>query len=228
MLFAKALLLFRTRTRYFAFMIGRLVGTLVDQDGADVTLDVDGVGYEVAVPDGSLARAEKASENRVVLWIQTIVREDAMLLYGFATQWERALFRLLISVSNVGPKTGIAIMSAISPDDFVIALSQNDSRRLTAVPGIGKKTAERLILELADKVAALPGSRRAGGTTPPKTTPATGAAGTKIDTLRTALLELQFRPSDVDRALTQLADRLESSTIQELVVAGLQLLHRAP
>jgi len=131
-------------------MIGWLNGTIVDlpQPGK-LVLDVNGVGYDVEMSLSTYFRLE-GSKEKVDLYIHTIVREDAILLYGFIDKQERALFRALIKVNGVGPKLAVAILSSITPQDFIRCIQQESTALLTQIPGIGKKTAERLIVEMKD------------------------------------------------------------------------------
>ena len=132
-------------------MIGRLSGILLEKTPPQVLLDVGGVGYEVDVPMSTFYNLPKIGE-RVALFTQLIVREDAHLLYGFGTEAERATFKQLLKVSGVGPKVGLAVLSGMSVNDLAEAVAMQETGRLTKVPGIGKKTAERLMLELKDKL----------------------------------------------------------------------------
>ena len=130
-------------------MIGRLSGLILEKNPPQVLLDVNGVGYEVSVPMSTFYNLPKIGES-VALLTQLIVREDAHLLYGFATDSERATFKQLLKVSGVGPKVALAVLSGMSVNDLAEAVATQESGRLTKVPGIGKKTAERLLLELKD------------------------------------------------------------------------------
>ena len=132
-------------------MIGRLSGMLLEKNPPQVLLDVGGVGYEIDVPMSTFYNLPKIGE-RVALFTQLIVREDAHLLYGFGTESERATFKQLLKVSGVGPKVGLAVLSGMSVNDLAEAVATQESGRLTKVPGIGKKTAARLLLELKDKL----------------------------------------------------------------------------
>jgi Holliday junction DNA helicase RuvA len=132
-------------------MIGRLSGVLLEKNPPQVLLDVGGVGYEVDVPMSTFYNLPKVGE-KVALFTQLIVREDAHLLYGFGTEAERATFKQLLKVSGVGPKVGLAVLSGMSVNDLAEAVATQESGRLTKVPGIGKKTAERLLLELKDRL----------------------------------------------------------------------------
>ena len=132
-------------------MIGRLSGVLLEKNPPQVLLDVGGVGYEVDVPMSTFYNLPKIGE-KVALFTQLIIREDAHLLYGFGTESERATFKQLLKVSGVGPKVGLAVLSGMSVNDLAEAVATQESGRLVKVPGIGKKTAERLLLELKDKL----------------------------------------------------------------------------
>lgn len=139
-------------------MIGRLSGLLLEKSPPSVLLDVNGVGYDIDVPMSSFYELPEIG-GRVVLLTEFIVREDAQLLYGFLTAAERDTFRQLIRISGVGPRTALAVLSGMSVADLTQAVTLQESARLIKVPGIGKKTAERLLLELKGKLApALPGA----------------------------------------------------------------------
>ena len=136
-------------------MIARLSGVLEDKAKDEVVVDVAGVGYRVFCSAQTLSRLPALGEP-VSLRVRTLVREDALDLYGFVEQSEESMFMLLTSVPHIGPKLAIGILSGIATDELCAALRKGDAARLTCLQGIGKKTAERLILELKDKVAALP------------------------------------------------------------------------
>ena len=128
-------------------MIGRIQGILIEKSPPAVLVDVQGVGYHIDVPMSSFYELPALGE-KVSLLTELIVREDAQLLYGFLTAAEREAFRLLIRISGIGPRTGLSILSGLSVDELAHAVATQESGRLTRVPGIGKKTAERLLLEL--------------------------------------------------------------------------------
>lgn len=132
-------------------MIGRLSGILLEKNPPEVVLDCHGVGYEVQVSMGTFYNLPSLGEP-VALLTHMVVREDAQLLYGFATASERGAFRELIKISGVGPRTALAVLSGMSVSELAQAVSRQESGRLTKVPGIGKKTAERLLLELKGKL----------------------------------------------------------------------------
>ncbi|MFM2408588.1 MAG: hypothetical protein RL358_1330 [Pseudomonadota bacterium] len=133
-------------------MIGRLTGILLEKNPPQILLDVQGVGYEVDVPMSTFYNLP-ALKEKVVLHTQFVVREDAQLLYGFATHEERAAFRQLLKISGVGPKLALSVLSGLSLADLASAVENKEAGRLTKIPGVGKKTAERLILELQGKFA---------------------------------------------------------------------------
>ena len=134
-------------------MIGKLTGTLLEKNPPEVLLDCNGVGYEVNVPMSTFYNLPAVGE-RVSLLTQFIVREDAQLLYGFGTAPERQAFRELIKISGVGPRTALSILSGMGVGDLAQAITLQEAGRLVKVPGIGKKTAERLLLELKGKLGA--------------------------------------------------------------------------
>ena len=134
-------------------MIGRLNGLLADKNPPQVLVDCNGVGYEVDVPMSTFYNLPNVGE-KVSLLTHFVVREDAQILYGFASGSEREAFRQLIKISGVGPRTALAVLSGLSVADIAHAVTTQDSARLVKVPGIGKKTAERLLLELKGKIGA--------------------------------------------------------------------------
>src|SRR5215467_3304774 len=135
-------------------MIAHLNGRLLSKEPNSVIVDVAGVGYEVIIPLSTFYELEETGA-RVQLRIYTHVREDALQLYGFKTPRERELFLRLISVSGIGPKLGITLLSGMSADEMIASIRTNNLARLTLIPGIGRKTAERLVVELREKVASL-------------------------------------------------------------------------
>lgn len=131
-------------------MIGRLTGILLEKNPPQILLDVQGVGYELDVPMSTFYNLP-ALHEKVVLHTQFVVREDAQLLYGFLTHEERIAFRQLLKISGVGPKLALSVLSGLSLNDLAAAVANKDAGRLTKIPGVGKKTAERLLLELQGK-----------------------------------------------------------------------------
>ena len=135
-------------------MIARLSGTLIEKRPGAVVIDVGGVGYEVTIPLPTFRELGEAGTH-VELHVHTHVREDTLALFGFATRRERDLFVILLGVNGVGPKTAVAMMSGLGAGDLVDAVRRRDVRRLSSVPGIGRKTAERIVLEVADRMVTL-------------------------------------------------------------------------
>ncbi len=132
-------------------MIGRLIGILVEKNPPQLLLDVQGVGYEVDVPMSTFYNLPATGE-RVVLFTHLVVREDAHLLYGFGSESERRAFRQLLKITGIGARTALSVLSGLSVAELAQAVTMQETGRLTKVPGIGKKTAERLLLELKDKL----------------------------------------------------------------------------
>ena len=148
-------------------MIGRLSGILAAKNPPQVMVDAGGVGYEVDVPMSTFYNLPATGE-KVVLLTHLVVREDAHILFGFGTEGERAAFRKLIRISGVGARTALSVLSGLSVNDLAHAVATQDGARLTKVPGIGKKTAERLLLELKGKLAdAIPGATSGGAQASP-------------------------------------------------------------
>jgi Holliday junction DNA helicase RuvA len=132
-------------------VIGRVEGVLVEKNPPQVVVMSHGVGYEIDVPMSTFYGLPRTGES-VTLLTHLVVREDAHLLYGFSTASERTAFRQLLKISGVGPKVALSVLSGLSVDDLAVAVASQDAGRLTKIPGIGKKTAERLVLELRDKL----------------------------------------------------------------------------
>ncbi len=149
-------------------MIGRISGRLLTKQPPQITVDVNGIGYEIDVPMSTLYQLP-ATGAEITLYTQLIVREDAQLLYGFATEAERALFRQLIKISGIGARTALSVLSGLSVAELREAVRGQDIARMTKIPGIGKKTAERLLLELRDRLDFKAGDSSAGGVTAPGT-----------------------------------------------------------
>lgn len=197
-------------------MIGRLVGTVVAQEDTTWTVDVGGVGYEVHVPRGTPSTGTAASDpSRVTLYVHTHVREDILDLFGFATELERSVFRLLIDIPNVGPKTALGILSALPPPDLASAVGDKDLARLTSISGIGKKTAERLILELKEK---LPRVAELRAPARPE------RLGDDTGRLLGALTNMGYRQPEAERAVLALGDRVGKEPLSELLKAALAKL----
>lgn len=178
-------------------MIGRIAGTLAEKSPPQVVVVAHGVGYEIDVPMSTFYHLPKTGEA-VELLTHLVVREDAHLLYGFLTAAERTAFRQLLKVSGVGPKVALAVLSGLSVDDLAAAVAAEDAARLTRVPGIGRKTAERLVLELRDKLAPSAPAARASAAHGPDALNALLALGYNAREASAALRDL---PPDL--ALTE-------------------------
>jgi Holliday junction DNA helicase RuvA len=174
-------------------MIGRLTGRLAEKSPDQLILDVAGVGYLIHIPLSTFYELPEA-ESPASLFIHTHVREDALALYGFLTERERSLFLLLISVAGIGPRVALTVLSGIPPAELVEALRAQDVRRLIAIPGVGKKTAERMVLELSEKVARFAAETAAAPST----------IVSKDDVL-SALVNLGYRRAEAERAVDTIA-----------------------
>jgi len=178
-------------------MIALLTGTLAARHGDAVVIDVNGVGYEVFIPHGT---AVPGIGERLQLFTVQHVREDALTLYGFSGQASKDLFTLLISASGVGPKLALTMLSTLSSDAILTALRARDTNALVAVPGIGKKVAERLVLELHDKASAVSAYAAL-----PQLITVDGSAKQAVSDVHEALLALGYNPTEADRALAAVA-----------------------
>ncbi|MXS85574.1 Holliday junction branch migration protein RuvA [Nitrosomonas sp. HPC101] len=193
-------------------MIGRITGLLLEKHPPLVLVDVQGVGYEIDVPMSTFCKLPDIG-NRITLHTHYWVREDAHLLFGFMTEQERTLFRQLTKISGIGARTGLAILSGLSVTDLHQAVVSQDSIRLTGIPGIGKKTAERLLLELRDKI------------NPASVLSATGTVTSGIGRdILSALLALGYNGREADRALAQLP---EGVTVSDGIMQSLKFLSKA-
>lgn len=198
-------------------MIGRIKGTLLEKTPPDILIDVNGVGYELQVPMNTFYQLPEVNES-VILYTHFVVREDAQLLYGFYDIQERSLFRALIKINGVGPKLGLAILSGIESREFVRVVRNNDVNALVSLPGIGKKTAERLIIEMRDKLqdwyqegeeAVDIGSQPIG-------------ANQAVEEAESALVALGYKPKDAAHAVKLVAG--EGMSNQELIRQALKVM----
>ena len=178
-------------------MIARLSGILIEKSITQCVVDVHGVGYRVVVPLTTFYELPEIGQP-VVIHIHTHVREDAINLYGFHAQEERAVFQLMISVSGIGPKLAINILSGIAAGELIRAVTEEDLKRLTGIPGVGKKTAERMILEMKDKAAKF------GRETVPVGTVAVKTGDQVKDDALSALVNLGYKGS----AVKEVVDRI--------------------
>lgn len=197
-------------------MIGRLRGLLLEKRPPWLVLEAGGVGYEVEAPMTVFyALPEPGAE--ILLHTHLVVREDAQLLYGFRDRFERELFRALLRVNGVGPRMALGILSGIEATRLAACIREQDSGALVKIPGVGRKTAERLVMEMADRLERLDGVPAASGAAP-----AAAMTGTSAVTDALAALEaLGYRSRDAERALAGLEDGLAS---EELIRRALQSL----
>jgi len=195
-------------------MIAFLRGRLLDKRPNRLTIDVSGVGYDVAVPLSTFYTLGEPGAD-VALRVHTHVREDVIALYGFATSLEQDLFERLIAVNGIGPRLALAVLSGIEPADLVRAVRAQDTARLTAIPGVGKKTAERIGLELKDR---LPAAAGAGGRAP-------GGAGLRDDLL-SALVNLGYHRAAAEKAIDGVLRQGGHASFEDSLRAVLRTLTR--
>jgi Holliday junction DNA helicase RuvA len=198
-------------------MIGRLRGTLLEKQPPLLLLDVGGVGYEVEAPMGTFYQLPEIGAT-VTLHTHLVVREDAHLLFGFATESERRLFRTLIKVNGVGAKLALTILSGINADEFARCVQDNDTAALVRLPGVGKKTAERLIVEMRDRLADWEGAVVLPGTSPAAATEPSTANEMK-DAI-SALVSLGYKPPEASRLVSKV--EAEGLSSEEIIRAALK------
>lgn len=190
-------------------MIGRLTGILIEKQPPMISVDVQGVAYELDVPMSTLYQLP-ATGTATTLYTHLLVRDDAHLLYGFATDEERQLFRQLLRVNGVGARTALAVLSGLSVQELHQAVALQETGRITKIPGIGKKTAERLMLELRDRLSGV--------------VSATGAAPTPRDDALRALLALGYNEKEAGAALAKVESDL---SVSESIRHALKLLSKS-
>lgn len=202
-------------------MIAYLSGKLLEKETNSVIVDVNGVGYEVAIPLSTFYELGEIGSD-VQLRIYTYVREDTLSLFGFKTIREKELFLKLISVSGIGAKSGIGILSGMSADEIINAIRSNNLMRLNSIPGIGKKTAERIVIELRDKINTI----STGGieTTQTATTSAAPSGNEVYDDAVSALTNLGYQRAAAEKALNQAMQEGTEMSVQKLLRRSLQLL----
>ncbi|HET9228710.1 MAG TPA: Holliday junction branch migration protein RuvA [Thermoanaerobaculia bacterium] len=198
-------------------MIGYLQGSILKATPERLLLDVQGVGYEVHVPLSTWYEIEKrGGSGRVALYIHTQVREDEIALFGFWTEREKALFEKLIGVGGIGPRLARVILSGMAPDDLLGAIASGDLGRLGTIPGVGKKTAERMVLELRDKM------RELAAELPEKT-----AAQPADQDVVSALVNLGYKAAQAERAVADARREKPDAAFHDLLRASLHRLSRA-
>ncbi len=197
-------------------MIGYLRGIVLRCDPQQILLDVGGVGYEVHVPQATYDTVVRLGAGaQVAVHVHTNVREDALQLFGFTTEVERQLFHLLIGVSGIGPKLALTILSGLPPGDLAAAIGGGDLRRLSSISGVGKKTAERMVVELKEKAQLLAASL-----------PSKPILPTADDDLVTALVNLGYRRGAAEDAVARLEKEAKEAPFAERLRLALKLLSR--
>lgn len=199
-------------------MIGRIVGVLVEKAPPELLVDVAGVGYEVTASMSTIYELPQVGQQ-VVLYTHFLVKEDMQALYGFVTKDERALFRILIKVNGVGPKMALAILSSMSPTELIEAVQDSQVDSLTKIPGVGKKTAERLVVELRDKL----GSAAKQDLFTAKTVVQKVNADPRQEA-EAALVALGYKPQEAARVLAKLPK--DDSDSESLIKAALKSMLR--
>jgi Holliday junction DNA helicase RuvA len=197
-------------------MIGRIHGTLIDKQAPELLVDANGVGYEIQAPMTTFYALPPVGDP-VVLHTHLVVREDAHLLYGFVTREERALFRALIRVNGVGPKLALAILSGMDVDAFVRCVRDNDTNALVRLPGIGKKTAERLLIEMRDRLRDW---HVDGLAVPDGAAQLPARSGDALLEAESALIALGYKPQEAARMIA--AVKVEGASSEELIRAALK------
>ena len=195
-------------------MIAQVRGRLLRKEPQEAVVDVGGVGYRVVIPLSTFYRIGEPGAE-VTLLTHTHVREDTLALFGFLTAAEQALFERLIAVSGVGPKLAVSILSGIEAPDLVLALRTSDVARLTRIPGVGKKTAERLVLELKDKVQGLAATEEAAPAGPP---------ATAKEDLVSALVHLGYSRPEAERGVDRALKDDSTGRFEDLLRRTLRIL----
>jgi holliday junction DNA helicase RuvA len=190
-------------------VIGRLRGTIAERglDGSCI-LEVNGVGYELFVPIGARL---PAPPEVVTLHVHTHVREDALTLYGFASQDDRHAFRMLLTVSNVGPKIALAVMSGMNAKELAAAIATGDPKSFKGMPGVGKRTAERILLDLKDKLGIV-----GGYTLEPTTKVANTNATSPRAQVAAMMVSMGFKPAEAERAVQQI-ENIDDRSVESLL-----------
>lgn len=197
-------------------MIAQLTGRIARKEPQEAVIDVGGVGYRVTIPLSTFYRLGTDGDS-ITLRVHTHLREDTIALFGFATASEHDLFQKLITVANVGPKLAVNILSGIETDDLIQALRGSDLARLTRIPGVGRKTAERLVLELKDKMPR-PGAAAAAGAPPD--------GGAEREDVLSALVHLGYSRAEAERAVERATREGGSHRFEDLLRQVLRSLSR--
>jgi Holliday junction DNA helicase RuvA len=200
-------------------MIAFLRGRVLEKQPSRLIVDVGGVGYDVSVPLSTFYTAAEAG-GEITLRVHTHVREDQLALYGFATALELAVFERLIGISGIGPKLALSVLSGMEPRELTSAIERGDLARLTRIPGVGKKTAERIVVELRDRLPkALAGLAEQPSTAAP--------ADARRDDLSSALANLGYDRRAIDKALDEVLADLPEASFEQHLRAALKRLSRA-
>jgi holliday junction DNA helicase RuvA len=202
-------------------MIGRLRGLLVEKQPPYLLIDVQGVGYEVQAPMTTFYRLPEPGAE-VTLYTHLSISDTAHQLFGFADQRDRTLFRTLIKVSGVGPKMAVAILSGMEADDIARCVREDKVSALVKVPGVGKKTAERLVIELRDRLKAWELPRQDLGGEPLPVTPELPIAGGALEEAESALVALGYKPTEAARMLAGVSRQNPEASSQELIRLALR------
>lgn len=193
-------------------MIGRLTGILLEKQPPSLLLDVHGVAYEVDAPMSTFYKLPETGQQ-ITLHTHLVVREDAQLLYGFAELKERGLFRHLLKVSGIGPRVALAILSGIEPDNFIRCVLNHDPSSLTRIPGVGKKTAERLVVEMQDRF-------KHWQTEQPKSAGVPLAGNQQLQEAISALVALGYKPEMASRLLAKVDT--DNLTLEQMIRQALR------
>ena len=196
-------------------MIAQLIGIIVEKQSDSLLIDVSGVGYEVMISLTSFFDTPEIGAQ-IKLLTHFIVREDAQLLYGFTTHEERNLFRHLIKVNGIGPKLGLAILSGMTAAEFAQCVRKNDLKSLVALPGVGKKTAERIIIEIKDKLITLTNTEILE-----KSSSESGSSSAILREAEVALIALGYRPQEASKMVSGIADS-GFTTTEDLIKGALK------
>lgn len=204
-------------------MIGRIRGILIEKSPAQALVECAGLGYEVDIPYTTFFNLPETGEE-LVLHTHFVVREDAQSLYGFSSRLDRDLFRLLIKVNGVGPKLAAGILSGLDANQFIRCVEARDANALVKLPGVGKKTAERLLIEMTDRIGQLEGQFTPGSPNATVSTSASGAGAAMshhpAEEAEAALIALGYKPQEATKAISKVAEDGMSS--QELIRLALR------
>ena len=203
-------------------MIAYISGKLLEKQANTVIVDVGGIGYEVTIPLSTFYEIGEV-DSEISLRIYTHVREDALQLFGFQSEREKQLYLKLISVQGIGAKSGITMLSGMSADEIIVAIRTDNLARLTSIPGVGRKTAERMVIELRDKLNDLSSTAAQQ-----QLSQASGGAGASVDSVYedalSALTNLGYQRNAAEKALKQAVQEGTEMSVQKLLRKGLQLL----